>query len=157
VGGYDIPGGWENLMTQYYDVMYCENYDWWTLAMAFNATEEQIAELYAYEFDGTDDLGIGISVSGKRVIITINCVIDGSFPDGDYYEDDEGSAFETDDDLLNLLTQVRAQLMDGDYRALYAVLEQYGDPDDENAPPEPEKRLSGGAVIKSFADMLGSL
>ncbi|PIV52650.1 MAG: hypothetical protein COS17_08155, partial [Elusimicrobia bacterium CG02_land_8_20_14_3_00_37_13] len=26
----DLPGGWEQLMEKYYDVMYSESYDWWT-------------------------------------------------------------------------------------------------------------------------------
>ena len=32
--GYDIPGGWEKLMRDYYDVMYSESYGWWIFAMA---------------------------------------------------------------------------------------------------------------------------
>ena len=39
--GYDVPGGWEKLMQQHYDVMYSESYDWWTLAMAFDAPKKQ--------------------------------------------------------------------------------------------------------------------
>ena len=60
VDGYDIPGGWEKLMAEYYDVMYRQDYDWWTFALAFNTTQEQLEDLYKYEFSGEDDLGITV-------------------------------------------------------------------------------------------------
>lgn len=36
-------------MEKYYDVMYSESYDWWTLAMAFDYLKEQVSELKKYE------------------------------------------------------------------------------------------------------------
>ena len=48
---YDIPGGWEVLMEKYYDVMYSESYDWWTLALAFDAPGQKIGESSIKEFD----------------------------------------------------------------------------------------------------------
>lgn len=41
-------------MEKYYDVMYSESYDWWTLALAFNADQKTIKEIERYE----DDLGV---------------------------------------------------------------------------------------------------
>jgi hypothetical protein len=139
VDGYDIPGGWENLMEKYYDVMYCEDYDWWTFALAFNTTKEQLGKLYKYEFRGEDDLGVDIKSIGNRAVIVIHCRVDAAYIGDsydeykDYYEDEEDETDEEDsvnfvaeDELLNLLVQVRQQLVDGDFRALYAVWEKYG-------------------------------
>ncbi len=71
VDGYDIPGGWEKLMEKYYDVMYREDYDWWTLAFAFNTSRERIEELQKYEFSGEDDLGVTVESNGDRVIVAV--------------------------------------------------------------------------------------
>ena len=168
--GYDIPSGWENLMAQYYDVMYREDYGWWTLAMAFNANPGQYEALLPYEFTGADDLGICITKNGQRIILSIYCVIetdilDSDYNDYDHEEDDEGEedkndndsdTLVTDDDLLNLLTQVRRQITDGDYRALYAVWEKYGD-DNENPPPKPKSRESGDKIVDTFKGMLSRI
>ena len=132
----DLPGGWEPLMEKYYDVMYSESYDWWTLAMAFDADQKTIKEIEGYEFRGTDDLGISVDSKGKRVIITIYCRLSPEFhpnnySDYDYYEDEEEGdefeeAIESEDSLLNLLAQNREYLKNGDYRLLYGVWQQYG-------------------------------
>jgi len=132
----DLPGGWEPLMEKYYDVMYSESYDWWTLAMAFDADQKTIKKIERYEFRGTDDLGIFINSKGKRVIVTIYCRLSFEFyannnSDYDYYEDDEEEdefeeAIESEDSLLNLLAQNREYLKNGDYRLLYGVWQEYG-------------------------------
>ena len=132
----DLPGGWEPLMEKYYDVMYSESYDWWTLAMAFDADQKTIKEIERYEFRGTDDLGVSVDSKGKRVIVTIYCRLSPEFhannnSDYDYYEDDEEEdefeeAIESEDSLLNLLAQNREYLKNGDYRLLYGVWQEYG-------------------------------
>ena len=162
VGGYDIPGGWENLMTQYYDVMYCENYDWWTLAMAYNAAPGHYESLVPFEFSGTDDLGVRISKKGSRLIIAIHCTTEAGFLGLDYdaYDDeddeeDESDALATDDELLNMLVMIRRQIIDGDYRTLYAVWVKYGD--GENPPPKPENRNAGREIIDGFKNMLSRM
>ncbi len=38
-------------MEKYYDVMYSESYDWWTLALAFDAPGQKIGESSIKEFD----------------------------------------------------------------------------------------------------------
>lgn len=171
VDGYDIPGGWKDLMVNYYDVMYREEYSWWTLVMAFNAAPGQYEALLPYEFVGTDDLGVYISSEGERIIVTINCVVEPGALDSDhsdYYEEDDdevddeevNSMFNTDDDLLNMLIQIRQQIISGDYRALYAVWEKYGDQYDEESklhPPKPEERKTGGGIINDFENLLGFL
>ncbi|MEW6227386.1 MAG: hypothetical protein AB1700_04720 [Bacillota bacterium] len=171
VEGYDIPGGWEPLMRDYYDVMWCNDYDWWTLAVAFNASKERQEELARYEFYGTDDMGVRVSTYDNRVIVSIRCQLEpGTLVDleEDYYEEDweeeaevDGNGYEPDDPLLNLLTQIRRQLMDGDYRALYAVWEKYGqggeeaEPDEgADKPPVPQERPTGAWVIERLRNML---
>ena len=134
-------------MREYYDVMYSESYGWWTFAMAFDAPKKQQEALRRYEFSGMDELGVSVSCDGRRVTVAIHCHADNdslygardgvrgrwAFDDFDeedeeYEEDEEPSSatFESEDGLLNLLTRVRQQLIDGDYRALYAVWEVYG-------------------------------
>jgi len=169
--GYDIPGGWENLMRQYYDVMYSESYGWWTLAMAFDAPEEQQEALGQYEFSGVDDLGVSVRRHDSRVTVAIHCHADHAslyeFEDGyeDYgygygFEDEEdeedpaGGSLESGDGLLDLLSRVRQQLIEADYRALYAVWEVYGDGDEEDAPPRPPDADEGRDVVEEFQAML---
>ena len=162
VEGYDIPGGWEKLMAQYYDVMYREEYDWWTLAMAFDADDKQYKTICAYEFDGVDDLGIRIERSDQRVIISIHCVVEPSqYWNNDYYDEDEDDEAEavavaTGDHILDTLTQVRQQLISGDYRALYAVWEVYGisDCEDESELPKPKDKKMGNEIVNAFKEML---
>lgn len=62
---------------------------------------------------------------------------------------------------MALLTKIRAQLINGDYRALYAVWEKYGlstaDSSPFNTPPVPKTRDlkdSGQSIIELFRDML---
>jgi hypothetical protein len=169
--GYDIPGGWQPLMEQYYDVMYSESYDWWTLAMAFDTTDEDLAaNLRKYAFDGADELGVSVTGSAGRMIVTINCRLDagavfGGFPeDRDEYEewdedDEDENEAEAGDALLALLTRVRERLIQGDFSPLYAVWEQYGYEDDEadeewETPPEPDEAKADPAVAEALADIL---
>ena len=172
--GYDIPGGWEKLMQQHYDVMYSESYDWWTLAMAFDAPKKQQEVISRYEFTGADDLGVYIACHGKRVIVAVHCranhdfLYDIGFGHGgdnyDYYNDEyddeeDDDDLETGDGLLDLLVQVRQQLIESDYRALYAVWEVYGWEDDEDdidepTPPKPPGQKRGKDVVDEFRSFL---
>ncbi|MDD4569608.1 MAG: hypothetical protein PHE70_05730, partial [Tepidanaerobacteraceae bacterium] len=143
-----------------------EDYDWWTFSLAFNTTQEQIEDLYKYEFAGYDELGVYIDNKDSRVIVTIHCRVDMSsiidpYDYEDYYddEDDEDIEFATDDELLNLLVQVRHQLIKGDYRTLYAVWEQYGfDKEDEDNQdceiPVPPEKNSGNDIVEQFKNIL---
>ena len=71
VDGYDIPGGWDKLMEKYYDVMYCVDYDWWTLGIAFNTLQEQLENLKKYQFSDEDGVGVTIESRGNRAVIAI--------------------------------------------------------------------------------------
>jgi len=176
VDGYDIPCGWEELMKKYYDVMYSESYGSWILGIAFNCDWDQYVKICPYEFEGSDEVGsVEIESYKGRVVITINCIIDSWFDSGydseDYdeddedYEDDEGESGQgnenvsivTDDGLLQVLAEIRQQIMSGDYRALYALWETYGDEEAEDQPPIPESRDTGAKTVKNFKDMLGKI
>ena len=170
--GYDIPGGWRPLMEEHYDVMYSESYDWWLLAMALNISKDRREELLSYQFSNYDELGIDISGNGERVIVAISCRLDpghipgrGPYDEADDWDEEDETeegpigTYESDDPLLNLLVKLRKQLIDGDYRSLYAVWEVYGekeyDEDDmEEEPPVPLDKASGRNIISTFRDML---
>ncbi|NLB41717.1 MAG: hypothetical protein GX815_05545 [Clostridiales bacterium] len=168
VDSYDIPGGWGTLMEKYYDVMYREDYDWWTLSIAFNTTQEQIVELEGYDFSGENELGISIDKVGNRAIVSIHCRIDWSYLGSDYDEyneyeeckegDENGEAgFIAEDGLMNLLVQIRHQIIKRDYRALYAVWEKYGyKDDDEFEIPVPIDKKSGKDIVNEFSSILES-
>ena len=177
--GYDIPGGWEALMRDHYDVMYSESYDWWTFAMAFDAPKAEQEALGQYEFAGVDELGVSIGCDDSRVTVTVSCRIDSSVLyaltedeyeghgydyDEDYDDEDEDFA-ESGNGLLDLLSQVREQLIAGDYRALYAVWETYGweaeeglseDASEEPGPPRPPHAEHGQEVVQQFQDLLAA-
>ena len=158
-------------MARYYYVMYSESYDWWTLALAFDAEPDKCGLLRQYEFSGVDDLGVYVSITGQRVIVTISCRIDMAMmaPDNygyNYNCDDEeeetddtdagGAVVVTGDELLDLLAKIRKQIIGGDYRALYAVWEMYGDEEDDDPPPKPEEKKSGGGIVSTFESYLAS-
>lgn len=164
VEGYDIPGGWGALMAKYYDVMYSESYDWWTLAVAFNTTsKELVSRLCKYAFHGVEDLGVDVSYRNKRVVVTIHCRLDLNYLYRDYedwYEEDEhesGGIVATDDSLLDLLVRIREQLKKGDCQALYAVWKVYGDEDDGEGPPKPRKTKDGAPVAAELASTLAPM
>lgn len=157
----DLPGGWKPLMEKYYDVMYSESYDWWTLAMAFDTDEKTIEILRKYAFSGCDDLGVSIEDDGIRVVVSISCRIE---PDRRYfrykndydYEGDEDEDAPSYDPFLKLLTKNREYLKKGDYRLLYGVWEQYGESEEDfDAPELPMDKLP--KPIKDLLDMLGEI
>lgn len=65
--GYDIPGGWEALMANYYDVMVRQDYEWYTLCMAFKYSKKLETEFNKYVCHGEDDLGLDVERKGDRL------------------------------------------------------------------------------------------
>ena len=137
----DLPGGWTPLMKEHFDIMYSESYDWWTFAVAFPVkTKEQRAELAEYEFSGLEDLGVMIDFHKERAVVSFYCtldygaampVLDNQGRDYRYYE--EVDSFElkdylNNDRLFKLLSEVRQQLITGDYRAFKVFWDVYGRP-----------------------------
>lgn len=147
----NLPGGWERLMEKYYDVMYSESYDWWTLALAFDATPSQLSDIEQYEFEGDDDLGVHVTAKGKRAIISVHCLMSSDALFGLCGDSDQGN-----DPLLDMLGDIRKQLIAGDYSALYAAWETYGCEDDEDAPPEP-KQYRKSKLARDLKGMLATL
>ncbi len=179
--GYDIPGGWLPLMRDYYDVMYSESYDWWHLSLAFSLSPEKQDEIMKYSFEGIDDLGVDISFCGKRAIVSIFCRLK---PFGPYYADEPWDYYdeeveecmgaddvlqdeiiaEINDPLLQLLAEIRKQLVKGDYRALYEIWKFYGYPEDEAGedenwpcPPVPKELATGRKILTELVDMLDNI
>ncbi len=176
--GYDIPGGWSPLMENYYDCMYSESYDWWLLSLAFPLSAEQQKVIMKYDFRGVDDLGVDVCLDGKRVIVSIHCRLQpyifheeySSFECEDEDDDDKDekpdkeSMNKIKDPLLRLLAEIREQLMQGDYRALYEVWKLYGFDEEELEddqpwpnPPVPEEKGTGKNIMAAFAEMLDTL
>lgn len=154
----DLPGGWEPLMKKYYDVMYSESYDWWTLAFGFPADQPMIDELKKYGFVGEDDLGIHIEIKNTRIVVTVHCRLrpdmafhyfaDSQCHSYDEEEDGEGDEEKISHDrLMNLLIQNREALKEGDFRLLHGIWEKYGD-DSEGASNVSQKYLGKGRMPK---------
>jgi len=174
--GYDIPGGWGALMAKYYDVMYSESYDWWTLSVAFNtARKDLIDKIRKYAFQGVEDLGIDVSCHNKRVVVTVHCRMDSNYIyyyvapdedemwfDGEYEDEEDGATVSTNDRLQDLLIRIRNRLKKGDCQALYAVWETYGlegddDEEPEDAPPRPRRTKAGSPVADELARLLAPM
>lgn len=165
--GYDLAGGWHNLMLHHYDVMYCESYDWWILAMAFDAPEKLQQAAAEYDFDGDDGQGVDITIDGNRVIVGIHCRLDLGMAyaydhdEGYNDEDEDDDDIDTNDYLLSLLTRIRGQLIQGDFRALYEVWKVYGWDDDEEddllTPPVPPEKDTGQEILQELREKLVSV
>ena len=170
----DLPGGYDALMAKYYDVMYSESYDWWTLAFAFNTTSKELVDkLKKYAVRGVEDLGVDLSYRNKRVVITVYCRMDSNVlyhytPDGDDmwfgedYEDEENETYSVNDKLMDLLIKVRGRLKKGDCQPLYAVWETYGyeyedGEETEEAPPKPRRIKAGADIADEFASLLATM
>lgn len=169
----DLPGGWESLMKKYYDVMYSESYDWWTLAIAFNTNQKLIKEIKKYRFCEDDDLGLDVDSKDTRIIVTIHCRLStelmakNDYPRYDDYEEDDSDethdnaeSLEANDNLLNLLAENRKYLQKGDYRLLYGVWKKYGGDSEEaeepagKTPPKPSGMNQLPKPIKQLLSLL---
>jgi len=134
----DLPGGWWPLLEKHYDIMYSESYDWWLFAVAFSDPDpDKQQEISRYAFNGLEDLGVNIDIVEERIIVSFSCVLDY----GEAYEildtntnygyKDNKKDLEDylyDDSLLQLLADIRSQLLDEDYRAFDVFWHEYGEP-----------------------------
>lgn len=141
----DLPCGWEPLMRKYYDVMYSESYDWWTLAVAFNTNQDVIEKIKKHQFRGSDDMGVEVHSKEDRIVVSISCRLSADAMGTDEYlgydvEEDDGEAdsLETNDNLLDLLVENRKYLQKGDCRLLYGIFEKYGKDSEEVKKEEPK-------------------
>lgn len=158
----DLPGGWEPLMKKYYDVMYSESYDWWTLAFGFPADQPMRDEFKKYEFAGEDDLGIHVEIKNDRVVIAVHCRLCSDvayhyFEESRYHsydeESEEGDEEEVSRDrFMNLLIHNREALKKGDFRLLYGVWKKYGD--DSEGALNSSQEYSGKGEMPKFTKAL---
>lgn len=116
------------LLDDHYDVMAEESYDWWTLMIAVPKTPEIKAALAGFaEARGDDDQGVEVVEYRKRMAVCVYCQFEGGgvgFLDGDY----DGDVHET---LVELLAEVRKELITGNTSFLSAVAAFYHAFDDE--------------------------
>lgn len=134
---YDLPGGWWPLLEKHYDIMYSESYDWWLFAVAFPDSENQ-QEISRYAFDGLEDLGVNIDIIEGRIIVSFNCVLEYGEAYKILYSNTNNYGYKNkeyeledylnDDPLLQLLADIRSQLMDGNYRVFDIFWHEYGEP-----------------------------
>ena len=152
-------------MAKYYDAMYSESYDWWTLAIAFHADKKTAEKIKSYAFTGTDDSGVSVEEEGGRVTIRIVCRLDASSlfarsrgRHSEYDDEDDGEEeISCRDPLLKLLAVNREYLKKGDCRLLYGIWLEYDDQDDdESALPETEM-TSLPAPIKNLLSMFDQI
>jgi len=117
------------LLDEHYDVMAEESYSWWTLMIAVPKTAEMKEILAPFkEARGDNDQGVEVIEYNKRMAVAIYCQFEGegvNFVD----EYDEGDALNT---LVNLLSKIRAELIEGDTSFLTAVAEFYGALDEDD-------------------------
>lgn len=161
----DLPGGWEPLLKKYYDVMYSESYDFWTIAFGFYADQDTIEEIKKYGFSGEDDFGIQVETKNDRVVLSIHCRMKSDtayeyFEDHRYRSDDEdeedSEEEHSDDRFMNLLIRNRELIREGDFRLLYGVWEKYGD-QSEGKSDVSQKYLERGKMSKFTKELLDLL
>ena len=158
----DLPEKYISLMEKYYDVMYSESYDYWTLSVAFVSKAPNKNEIYGYEFYG-DGGCVEVCEKGGKTIVSMGAYLDMGelfdmgFRNGRgaerYGADEEENIRKLQDPLLALLCQIRRQLITGDYRALYELYLMYGC-EGEVDDPVPESRTEGEEVIAQFRNIL---
>jgi hypothetical protein len=61
VEGYDIPGGYESLLARYYDLTVRQEYELWTLGMAFPHSESLYRSLRSFQCDDSERCGIRLA------------------------------------------------------------------------------------------------
>ncbi len=133
------PQAYKALLGAHFDVMASESYDWWTLMIALPKTAETQALLAPFtDARGYDDQGVEVKDYGERLVVIVYCAFEGNGVEfaGDRYDEDVMEV------LVDLLVQVRAELMRGDVSFLQAVVAFYGgdeadEEDAEEGPPMP--------------------
>ena len=119
-----------------------ESYGWWTLMIAVPKTPEMREALAEFrDARGDNDQGVDIQEYRKRMAVTIYCQFEGDgveFLDGDYDRD-------IHEILVELLAEVRAELLEGNTSFLSAVAEFYNAFDED----EDEERGNRAKIATS--------
>jgi len=129
----DLPSGAEeDLLTNYFDILVSESYDWWHFAIAFDYDKKLFDNLKKYECEGSDDTGLVVEKMDNRIVLHIYCQIEyepfspGQFPTGIEEEEEDQSRVEVDfEEFRNLLINLKREIIKGDFSSLHAVAEFY--------------------------------
>lgn len=99
--------------------MASESYDWWTLRIAVPHSPDMEALLAPFrDARGYDDLGVEVENYGRRLCISVYCMFDYAGPIFKYDEDSLQG-------LVEVLTEIRREIMGGDTSFLQAVASFY--------------------------------
>ncbi len=126
-------GAFPALLGEHYDVMASESYDSYNLLIAVPKTQQLTALLQPFtDLDDGEFTRVDIHDYGKRLGIELFCEFDYSGPLFSQYEDNL-------EELVEVLAEIRKEIMSGDISFLGAVAEFYGagaeeDDDEEEAP-----------------------
>jgi hypothetical protein len=125
-------GAYSALLGEHYDVMASESYDSWTLMIAVPKTP-QMEKLLApfHDLDDGEFVRLDVHDYRKRLGIEIHCEFDYEGPLWGSHED-------TFEELVELLAEIRAEILRGDVSFLEAVAEFYGTDAEEEGDEEAE-------------------
>jgi hypothetical protein len=118
------------LLGEHYDVMASESYDSWTLMIAVPKTPEMAALLRPFHDIVDEFTRLDVHDYGKRLAVKIHCEFDYEGPlFAHQYEDHL-------EELVEILVEIRAEILRGNVSFLQAVAEFYGGDADDAEEPE---------------------
>jgi hypothetical protein len=122
------------LLGEHYDVMASESYDSWTLMIAVPKTPQMQALLRPFhDLDDGDFVRLDVHDYGKRLAIELFCEFDYDGPVFSQHEDPL-------EELVELLAEIRGEILQSDVSFLQGVAEFYGaGADEEDVDAEPEQ------------------
>lgn len=122
----------KTLLGEHYDVMASESYDWWTLMIAVPKTPQMTALLAPFR-GACDEGGTDVQDNRSHLVAVVHCTFDYGGPV--FRRGDEPL-----DTLVELLAEVRGEMLKGDVSFLQAVASFYGyDEEEEEDDSEPEE------------------
>jgi hypothetical protein len=123
------------LLTEHYDVMVSESYDWWTLMIAVPKTPALEALLRPFQdARGYNDQGVEVDDYGRRLAVVVYISFNYEGPAFDYREEDHL------EHLAELLVDIRREILEGNVSFPQAVASFYGaDDDEDDGEPEEEE------------------
>jgi hypothetical protein len=129
------------LLTEHYDVMASESYDWWTLMIAVPKTADMQSLLAPFQdARGYDDLGIDVEDYGRRLVINVYCMFDYGGPLFEFSYDEDSL-----EQLVEMLAEIRGEILQDNVSFLQAVASYYGADEDEEEEPADSQELAGSA------------
>lgn len=115
----DIPLSWiEKLLSDPYDIMVSESYDWWSTKMSLPYDEDLLTKVERYECD-YDGCGFRIQRVDGQILLSFG------------YHLEYGAALDALGEnlfrgLADLFEEIRDQILAGDFSALQVIHECYG-------------------------------